>query len=428
MVDRLTAPAVLDSAAFDIRLKPYEKITLDNGIPVYLIPSDNQDTLMLELVFNAGNWYETKDLVATATNYLIKNGSSRHTALQINERVEFYGAFLDRSSHHEHASYVLHCLSRHFADLLPVVQEVITDPVFLLEELDIYRQNMKQQLSVNLRKCEFIANRRIDSLLFGPAHPYGRSSSMEAYDALQRDHLQEHYRAHYTYDNCTIFAAGLLPEGFPKLLNESLGKETWNGKSRFAKKDQPIDPAPEKKAYRITNDPQGVQGAVRIARLFPGRLHPDFPKMMVLNTIFGGYFGSRLMSNIREDKGYTYGIHSQLYHFRQQGALAILTEAGREVCEATVREIYREMELMTVEPVGDEELHLVRNYLIGSVLGDLDGSFQLIQRWRSLLLNGLDENYFNQYIHTVRTITAEELLEVARRYFRQEEFYELIVF
>ncbi|GAA0530951.1 M16 family metallopeptidase [Chitinophaga japonensis] len=425
-MNRKIAPAIKDAVEFDIKLKPYEKFTLDNGIPVYVIKSDEQDTLQLELVFSAGSWYEQENMVAAATNFLMKNGSSRHSALEINESIEYYGAYLNRNSYHENATYTLHCLTRHAGDLLPLLQEVIQDPAFSAEELAIYQQNMKQRLAVNLQKCDFVANRYIDRYLFGEFHPYGRVSSMEAYDALQPESLRAFYHKHYTYSNCKIFLAGHLPENMLELLNRYFGSTRWNEGGHLLRPELPIQTADERK-HRIFNDENGVQGAVRVARHFPNRYHPDFPKMLVLNTILGGYFGSRLMSNIREEKGYTYGIHSQLYNFRQISALNIHTEAGRDVCEATIEEIYKELLRLQNEPVPAEELSLVRNYMIGSILGDLDGAFHLIQRWKSLILNDLDENYFYNNINVIKTITAEELQHLAKQYLSPAEFYELVV-
>ncbi len=426
MINRKQAPPIKDAVEFELSLKPYELFTLDNGIPVYLIRSEEQETLQLELVFPAGSWYESENMVAAATNFLMKNGTSKRSALEINELVEYYGAYLNRNCFHENATYTLHCLSKHTASLLPVFQEVIQDPVFPEEELAIYVQNMKQKLAVNLQKCEFVANRHIDKYLFGEFHPYGRVSSMMAYDALQAESLRAFYRKQYTYNNCKIFLAGNLPANMIEMLNLHFGSSEWNGQSHLLRPDLPILPAEEKK-YRIFNDENGVQGAVRVARPFPNRYHPDFPKMLVLNTIFGGYFGSRLMSNIREDKGYTYGIHSQIYNFRQTGGINIHTEAGRDVCEATLTEIYKELERLQTEPVPEEELGLVRNYMIGSILGDLDGAFQVIQRWKNLILNDLDEHYFQNNVKTIKTITAEELQHLAKVYFNREDFYELIV-
>ena len=177
----------------------------------------------------------------------------------------------------------------------------------------------------------------------------------------------------------------------------------------------------------MTNDVNGVQGSIRIGRDFPNRHHPDFQKVMVLNNIFGGYFGSRLMSNIREDKGYTYGIHSYLQDHIQQSAWLVSTEAGKDVCEAAIAEIYKEMKRLQDAPVAEEEMQLVRNYMMGSILGDLDGPFHIIARWKNYILNGLDGNYFYGALNTIRTVSPEELQQLAKKYLNPEEFYELVV-
>jgi predicted Zn-dependent peptidase len=177
----------------------------------------------------------------------------------------------------------------------------------------------------------------------------------------------------------------------------------------------------------VVNDPDGVQGSIRIARNFPNRHHPDFQKVQVLNNVFGGFFGSRLMTNIREDKGYTYGIYSYLVNNRQESALVISTEAGKEVCAPAIEEVYKEMNLLREELVDEEELEMVRNFAIGTVLGDLDGPFHVASRWKSILLNGLDENYFREGIRIVKTITPEELQQLAIKYLDPAAFFELVV-
>jgi predicted Zn-dependent peptidase len=187
-----------------------------------------------------------------------------------------------------------------------------------------------------------------------------------------------------------------------------------------------VYPSGEKR-QRVSNDPDGVQGAIRIARPFPNRHHPDHRPVQVLNTLFGGYFGSRLMDNIREDKGYTYGIHSYLMDHIGEGGWMISTEAGRDVCEDTVREVYHEMKKLREEPIPEDELMMVKNYLMGTLLGDLDGPFQIIGRWKRLVLNGLDETYFRHSIEVIRNISGEQLTELARKYLVEEDFYELVV-
>lgn len=426
MINRKQPPRIKDAVEFEIKLPPLESFTLDNGIPVYLIRSDEQETLQIEWVFDAGNWYESAWLQAAAVNALMKNGTTKHSSREINEMIEFYGAFFSAQCEHEFASVSLHCLQKHVDKLLPIFYEILTEAAFPESELELFRQNRKQKLSIDQKKCDFVANQSIEKYLFGADHPYGRFSTMEAYDALERDSLYAFYRKHYTSRSCKIFVAGNVPAGFRNLLNDIFGQQKWNDGQAVDQQEYPLKPAVEKK-YRVDNDPNGVQGAIRVARPFGDRYHPDVAPMKVLNTIFGGYFGSRLMTNIREDKGYTYGIFSALYLFNKAGEIAVMTEVGKEVCEPALTEIYQEMERLCEAPVPEEELALVRNYMIGSVLGDLDGSFKVIRRWRGLILSGLDETYFNHSIDTVKHVTAKQLQQLAQKYYVKDDFYELVV-
>jgi len=422
-IERRSAPPIVDAVDLELKLKPYTKYTLKNGVDVYAIDAGAEEVLSVEWVFYAGNWYEDKPLVAATTNFLLKNGTSRLNAFQINEHFDYYGSYLNRACYNETATLSLHCLTRHIGELLPVVRELITDSVLPVEELSIYQQNMKQRLKVNLKKNEFVAGRLIDVYLFGENHPYGRFSREEDFDALNRAELQAFYDKYYHNGKWVMFVAGRLPLNLESLLNTYFGDLPYH---EIGEKKILTEPAAERK-YRITNDEEGVQGSIRIARAFPNRHHPDFLKVQVLNSLFGGFFGSRLMSNIREDKGYTYGIHSYLQNHIHESAWMISTEAGKEVCEATIAEVYKEMHDLKEELVDDEELQLVRNYMMGSILGDLDGPFHIIARWKNIILNGLDEDYFYRSINTIKTITPEELRELARKYLMKDDFYELVV-
>jgi zinc protease len=422
-LNRKQPPVIKDAIDFNLSLKPYEKYVLKNGVEVYAINAGAEDVLQLEWVFYAGNWFEQQNLVAASTNFLLKNGTSAKTAFQLNDHFEYYGSYLNRNCYNETASVSLHCLSKHVEALLPVVREVLTDSVFTEEELRIYKQNMKQRLNVNMKKCDFVAGRLIDTYLYGEGHPYGKYSRFEDFDAVTRDQVLDFYNRYYRNGKFVLFASGKLPANLFALLDQHFGDLN---NQQVKPETHPILPAIEKK-YRVINDPQGVQGAIRMGAPFPNRHHPDFLKTQVLNTVFGGFFGSRLMSNIREEKGYTYGIYSYLENHIQQSAWVISTEAGRDVCEAAVVEVYKEMEDLRDELVDDEELLLVRNYMIGSILGDLDGPFHIINRWKNIILNELNEDYFYQQINTIRQVSATELQELANKYLVPENFYELVV-
>lgn len=422
-LNRKQPPLVADAVHFDLHLKPYQKYVLDNGVPVYAVDAGAEEVMMLEWVFFAGNSFEDKNLVAATTNFLLRNGTSTKTAFQINEHFEYHGAYLNRACYNETATVTLHTLSRHIRELLPVIREVLTDSVLPAEELAVYQQNMLQRLKVNLKKNDFVAGRLIDAYLYGEEHPYGKYTHEEDFEKLNREELVDFYNRYYRNGKWVIFAAGKLPADLPTLLNQSFGDlhyEDMEIPEYFS------SPSAQRK-YRITNDENGVQGAIRMARHFPNRHHPDFTRVQVLNVVLGGYFGSRLMSNIREEKGYTYGIHSYLQNHIEQSAWMISTEAGKDVSEATIEEVYKEMQLLREVPVGEDELMLVRNYMMGSILGDLDGPFQIMARWKNIILNNLSEQYFYETINTIRNITAEELQLLAQKYLQPDEFYELVV-
>lgn len=423
MLNRSVAPTIVHPVNFNLQLQPYQKYILNNGVEVYAIDAGTEEVLQIEWVFDAGNWYEQKNLVAAVTNYLLKNGTHQKSALEINEHFEYYGAYLNRHCGAEFATLTLHCLTKHTEMLLPVVREILSEAALLQTEMDIAIQNMKQKLDINLKKSSFVAGRLIDAYLFGGEHPYGRFSRHEDFDKLTRDDLVAFYNQYYKEGSFKIFIAGKLPPHLSTVLNQYFGdfkNATPNTIVHAA------TPAQEKK-HRVVNDANSSQGSIRMARPFGNRHHPDFLNAQVLNVLFGGFFGSRLMMNIREDKGYTYGIHSYLLGNRKENGWMITTEAGRDVSEVTIEEVYKEMHRLREEPIDEEELMLVKNFMMGTILGDLDGPFQIIGRWKNIILNELDNDYFNRYISHIKSISAKTLQQTAEKYLIPEDFYELIV-
>lgn len=425
-MNRKTAPSIKDAVEYQLLLKPIEKNVLDNGIEVYSIHAGAQEVIQLELVYFAGNQFEAKKSVAAATNFLLKNGTGKRTALEINEAFEYYGGYCNRACYNETSTITLHSLTKHLGKLLPVIQDMVSDSVFPENELAIYKQNSKQRLSVNLQKCEFVANRLIDSYLYGKDHPYGKYTEAVDIDAITVEDCKQFYNDNYLNGRPVIFISGNLPSDFITLLNNHFGGLSVKQEQTLL---EPVKQFPDAvRKFRVENDPDGVQGAIRIASPFPSRKHPDFKRVSVLNTVFGGYFGSRLMSNIREEKGYTYGIYSYIQNHIHETAWMISTEAGRDVAESAIQEIYLEMKKLREELVDEDELMLVRNYMIGGILGELDGPFQIMAKWKNIILNNMDEHYFYDSVNIIKTISAEEIRVLAETYLNPERFYELVVY
>lgn len=425
-LDRRTPPPIKDAVHFTYTLPPINTHTLQNGIPLYWFSGGVQDVVEVDWIFPAGSWQEEKPAVAQATAVLLKSGTKNRTSAEIAEAFEFYGAYLKAGAGPDWATLTLHCLTKHLDELLPIVHEILTEASFPESELALYKQTSVQKLLVNLRQCEFVANQKIDALLFGEAHPYGRFTRKEKIEAVTREDVVKHWYDCFDLSKARIFMAGKIDDAAVREVEKIFGS-TKTGRGEEAVKTFSVA-APSERVHRVINDPTGVQGAIRIARPFPNRQHPDFAPMVVLNTVFGGYFGSRLMSNIREEKGYTYGIYSSLAPMQHGGSLTIHTEVGRDVAEDAVKEIWKEMDELCNELVDDEELLLVKNYLLGGLLGDLDGPFQVLARWRTIILNGFTAEQFDTNVAIYKSITAEEVQRLAKKYYSERnDWYEVVV-
>lgn len=424
MPDRIHAPVIKNPKEFLIKLPSCEHLKLKNGIPVYYVNGGSEEVVKIEWVFSSGSYYERKNGIASATCGLINSGTSKLSSFEISNRFEFYGAFISTACYNEYAVVTLETLSKYLMAVLPVVSEIFTDAQFPESEIAIYKQNSIQRLKVNLKKCDFVANREINAMLYGTAHPYGKKITIEDIHSITRDDLVSFYKDYFLNAECKIFAAGKLPLDFEGLLDKYFGSLNHQNK----RKVELIERTPSlQRINRVENDPVGVQAAIRIARDFPNRKHPDFKGAMVLNALLGGYFGSRLMSNIREEKGYTYGIYSYLQNYIQYSSWVITTEAGVQVAEATVGEVFKELSRLRKKPAEEEEMQLVKNYLIGHQLAALDGPFNIIDRWKSLILNDLEESFFYETIEVIKSISAAQVQELANKYFVTEDFYQLVV-
>jgi len=396
---------------------------LDNGIPVYEINKGTQDIIKIEIVFNAGRPYEHKKLAARATASLIKEGTPNNSSAAISEKVDFYGGTLSTPYNLDTSNVVLYSLNRHLDKLLPIAAEVIKTPVFPSDELETYIQQSKQRLQVDLQKTDVIAYRKITEYIFGEEHPYGYNSFANTYAALSQEDLINHHQRNYTQENCRIFISGKSNPEIIKMLNHHFGKNMQSGKP--TPKPFP-DLTPESKKIKIPHQ-DSSQTAIRIGRRLFNRKHKDYQAMYLVNNILGGYFGSRLMANIREDKGYTYNIYSSLDTMSQDGCFYIGTEVGNEFLEATKQEIYKELYTLQTEFVEEQELEMVRNYLLGNLLTMFDGPFNTGEVIKTMVLENLPKESFYDLVKTIKTISPDQIQHLAQKYFKPEDLWEVVV-
>lgn len=399
-----------------------KKDNLDNGIPVFTIYSGEQDLVRIEFIFDNVNWNPEKPLQAIAVNAMLNNGTSKLSSKEIAEQIDFYGAFFQTEYAQDQSSVTVYTLNKHLASVLPIVKDVLSNSQFPQKELDIYIQNQKQKLQVNLKKNDVLGRKEFSNALFGDT-AYGVDIQLKHYDALTRDDLVDYFKSAYTPNNCTIIVSGKADEQSLLLLNNQFGKD-W-AKSNSTKNNFSFAAGTQKTVY--LEKAESLQSAIRIGKIAINRKHEDFAGLQILNCVLGGYFGSRLMNNIREDKGYTYGIGSGIISLQNAGYFFIGTEVGADVCADALTEIYKEIELLKNDLIEEEELSLVRNYMLGSMLGSLENVFSHADKFKNIHFFDLGYDYYDHYIEKVKTITAEELKALAIKYLTTDNFTEVVV-
>jgi zinc protease len=421
MLNRTLAPESkqVDEINF---IEPLKQI-LDNGIPVFTINAGKQELVRIEFIFENVNWDAAQPLQAIAASHLINNGTAALSAKEIADKVDYYGAFLQTEYGADQTCVKLYTLNKHLASVLPILRSILNESIFPEQELSIFIQNQKQSLQVSLQKNDFLARKHFANALFGET-PYGSNIVHADYDALKRDDLLSYFKAAYKPENCTIFVAGKFEENEFNVLNGIIGK-AWD--NREASTTNKFSFTSIHKGEILIEKPDAIQSAIRMGMLAITRNHPDFPGFQVLNCLLGGYFGSRLMANIREDKGYTYGIGSAVASLKDAGYFFIATEVGADVCASALTEIEKEINILKTELVQEDELALVRNYMLGSMLGSLENAFSHADKFKNVYFSGLNYSYYENYIETVKTITAADLKMLANKYLNTDNFTKVVV-
>lgn len=422
MLDRLTAPEFRDID--HIKLIHPEHIQFDNGCNLYSFNSGDQELVRIEWIFSNLRFDPAKPLLNVAVNTMLTEGTSKLSASQIADHIDYYGAFLQVDYGYDQSQVVLYTLNKQLKHTLPVMKDVITNSIFPEQELETFLRNQQQKLQVSLQKNDVIGRRKFNKAIYGDTI-YGLGTEFEDYKTIHREDMLAHFKQMYQPSNCTIIAAGKVDSDILNQITEAFGSNWANPVEKADISQLALQPAAEHFYY--VEKPDALQSAIRMGLPSITRVHPDFPALQVLNTVLGGYFGSRLMANIREDKGYTYGIGSGISSLNKGGAWFIASEVGADVCKAAVTEIEKEISLLKTELILEEELSLVRNYMLGSLLGSLENVMSHADKFKNIHFAGLDYGYYERYTQVIKTITADQLIKLANQYLDTNKFYRVIV-
>jgi zinc protease len=396
----------------------------NNGVELFAIHLGDQEVVKIDFSFKAGSWYGKGRLDSTMAASMLQEGTSKHKASEIANIFDFYGAQFSSVSSYDNNYISLLSLKKYLPDLLPMLSEIIRDASFPEEEFEILRQKRKQRAIVDAERVGIIAQKSFLRNLFGEGHPYSPVTSPQLYDKISLQGIKSHYKSFYRHDSMVITASGYVDSTVVQLIEENFSS-IWGSSDPPGITNNHSLPVAEKTVFI---EKEGAnQNAIAIGKLFPTQNHPDFPGIKILCTILGGYFGSRLMSNIREDKGYTYSISASPISFHNNGVFLIFAEVKTDKTEKTVNEVFREIDKLSSELISVEELIPIRNYMLGRILEDFDGPFSRAQTFASLREVGMDFEYYQRLINTIKTLAPDQIRELSQKYLSPESMSTVIV-
>lgn len=422
LLDRTIAPAPKPLEKFNLAKASSQ--SLSNGTQVHFVNLGEQKVVRIEFVMNAGTWNENQRGQSFVALKMLNEGTSKLNNTQIAEYLANYGAFLELNHGLDRVNITLYSLEKHLKTLVELIYQLLNDSQFAEADFNNFINITKQGLKVSLEKTSFVATRLFREKLFGANHPYGSNYDLSDLENISRNSVFDYYLKYIKgLNNLNIFVSGSYDQdNVFNILNEYFGKNT---KLNIEVETKIATISSDKKIY-IEKD-GALQTSIRLGKNVMNRSNPDYQKFLVVNELLGGFFGSRLMKNIREDKGFTYGIGSSINVFEHEAYLVIGTDVKKEVAEQTFAEIEKEIAILQNELTDVEELSIVKNYILGSFMGSINTPFSIIDKFKTLHYNNLDYDYYDRYYDTVNNMTPESVRDIAQQYLNYDEMIKVSV-
>ncbi len=402
-----------------------ELIILDNGLKTFIINEGDIDYSRIDVVFNAGTAIQKTNLVAESTIQLLADGTSSKTSEEIANELDYHGSVLETNLNKDTSSLTLYSLNKHLPKIIPLIFDIISNPVFTENELDNYIGRKRNQFLLNIDRVKYKAMLEFNKLVFGPESAYGKVKSIDDYNIIDRNELISFHKQHFNTNKTYIVVSDKINEKLLTLINRYFGRLRISN-THIQNEIRAVDRV-EKPIYRFVKKENALQSAVRVGQHIVGYSHPDHNSLVLLNTILGGYFGSRLMSNIRENKGYTYGINSFLMNYKHGSYWCISTEVNAKHTLATLDELKIEIDRLRTEKVSDSELKLVKNYIYGTYLRMFDGPLAKADRFRSAYDLNFDFKDYTNNLNEIMRLTPDQIINIANKYFCYESMIKLVV-
>ena len=400
--------------------------SLPNGIPVYVMPFEHIQYTHIMVSPRAGVVFQNKRGLSDAVISLMKEGTTHKSSEEINDQLDFYGAVIEAGNALISPQMVLSTLTRHATTLLPLFCEIFTSPAFRQKEIDIWAEKSEQELQQMLQNVRYLGNRKYLEVYYGKSHPYAQSVILGDYRKITQEDLADYHATNYGAENIEIIVAGGFNSDIKSAIESTFGTIAPSGKAPLTFAEPEPQPLPQKRTS-IEKDGDVVQNHVQVGCATIGQHHPDYYKLRFTTHLLGGYFGSRLMKTIREEKGYTYGIHAMLLPYSNSCVFNISCETATEYTQAVFDCIYEEIDRMQCELIGEDELFTARQYFTGEYLNKMSSNISLIRDLRAKKMNNIDPAmFYHNWWDTLQQTTPQQIMDMAKKYFCKDNLREII--
>lgn len=422
ILDRNKIPPPRKTLPF--QLQSPEKRVLSNGLPVFIFDNERLDLIHFALRIQAGTLYENRKFVANPTYGLLMESVPGLTSGDVEDRLDFYGAFFQSSVGHEYITLEFIIPKSTIQNILPFIFSFISSPCYKEENLNLYKQRKIKELEFNSQKISYRAGQLLYHTFLNPELPTSHMLTKTHISSLSPNILQAYHQSTFHAENVSLFVSGNVNQEIIELIQDHFSQIPSGKKTELPTNLLITD----KKGEEIieTRD-ESLQSSIMIGRPTMAYEHEDRRSFSVASTILGGYFGSRLMQNLREKNGYTYGVQAGTNYFGDTSIFYIHTEINVDKTQDALRECRLEMKKLVEHPVEKEELDTVKSYMEASLLRKLDGSVDYMRQYMLWHASGLDETEFESMKQTIQEIDAKQIEKMAVHYLSPEDFTTIIV-
>lgn len=423
MLDRTIAP--LYTLPEVVELVKAQSIKLSNESFLHIIKAGEQDVVRLEIVYEAGAKYEETKGISYFTSKLLSEGTTKRSAQEIIEYLDLFGAFYELHHGPDNVNFIFYFLKKYTSEVVSVVKEIILEANFPHSEIENTKNITLQGLKVNQNKTSYLASVKFKECLFGENHPYGKILKEEDISKVGREKIISFYQSHIKKSTFNLILSGNIDDVIVKLIADELG--TLEQSKSLLPNSVPRSSPEVISSLMVVNKEDSVQSSLRLGNLTISKNHPDYFNWVIVNEILGGYFASRLMKNIREEKGLTYGISSSNVHLKEGSYFVIGTDVKKENTRQVLDEINKEITILKTTLIPQEELDTVKNYLIGTFLSSINTPFSLADKFKSIYFHNMDYSFYSNYLTAIRNSTTTSLIEVANRHLDFDKMTKVVV-